>query len=208
MAIKIYLIVVLGIGTTIIFNSCGKNGLGCANTTYNFQIGENVTPSKDSIRISDTMYLNVNTLTKLKDLQSGNIVDYSNAGNLGNVVSLLRFLPSKKEVGAIINFQLIMLKGSKVNSIDPSTNQEVLFKEENGYYKFNMAIIPKDTGRYVITISNAANVYRKNDKCTKANFLIDFQSTDQHYNLFNLWRPDLTLDESGKKKVYYFKVYR
>lgn len=208
MAIKInWIVVFFGISTIIIFNSCGKNGIGCANTTYNFQIGENVVSSKDSIRIGDTIYLKVNTSTKLTDLQFGNVIDYSNATNLGNVIGLLRFLPARKEAGAINNFQLIMLKGSKVNSIDPSTNQEVLFGEENGNYKFSMAVIPKDTGRYVLTISNAANVYRKNDKCTKANFFIDFQGINQHFYLLQLWRPDLTLDESGKKKVYYFKVY-
>lgn len=200
-------IILIGLYTIIILNSCGKNGLGCANTTYNFEIGENLFPGKDSIRLGDTMYLNVNTSTKLKDLQSGNVVDYSNAGNLGNVVTILRILPAKKDIGAISNFHLLMLKGQKGYSIDPLSQQVVLFGEESGYYVFNMAIVPKDTGRYVLNISNAANVYKKNDPCTKAGFTIDFRATDQHFYLLSSWRPDLTLDEAGKKKVYYFKVY-
>lgn len=190
-----------------IFGTCKKGGLGCADTVYSFQISENVTPDKDSIQIGDTIFLNVNVPTKLNDLQSGNLVDYSNAGNLGNVVSLLRFLPANEYRGAISNFNLIILKGTEVNSIDPLSQKDVLFGEENGFYKFSMAVIPKDTGRYVLTIGNAANVYRKNDKCTKASFTIDFQSTNQHFYFLQLWRPDLILDEKGKKKVYYFKVY-
>ena len=190
-----------------IFGTCKKGGLGCADTVYSFQIGENVTPDKDSIRIGDTIFLNVNAPTKLNDLQSGNLIDYSGAANFGNVIGLLRFLPGHQSRGAINDFNLLVVKGTKVNSIDPLTNQEVLFTEENGSYKFSMAVIPKDTGRYVLTISNAANVYRKNNKCTKASFTIDFQSTNQHFYFLQLWRPDLILDERGKKKVYYFKVY-
>lgn len=68
-------------------------------------------------------------------------------------------------------------------------------------------MIPKDTGRYVITISDAVNVYRKNDKCTKASFSINFSQTNQHFYLLNEWRPDLILDDNGKRHVYYFKVY-
>lgn len=202
-----WIIISIGFCVIIIINSCGEKGLGCADTTYNFQIGESVNPDKDSIRVGDTLYLKVNTLTKLKDLQSGNVVDYSNVGNLGNVITILRILPAKKDIGAISNFHLLMLKGQKGYSIDPSSQQVVLFGEESGYYVFNMAIVPKDTGRYVLNISNAANVYKKNDPCTKAGFTIDFRATDQHFYLLSSWRPDLTLDEAGKKKVYYFKVY-
>lgn len=195
------------IAMTSIFSTCKKGGLGCANTIYSFQIGESISPDKDSIRVGDTIFLNVNTPAKLNDIQSGSLIDYSNANNLGNVVTMLRFIPGNVFQGAINNFNLLTLKGSKVNSVDPLSQQEVLFGEENGNYKFSLAIIPKDTGRYVLTISNAANVYRKNDNCTKASFTINFESTNQHFYLLNLWRPDLILDDSGKKKVYYFKVY-
>lgn len=186
----------------LFFNNCGKD---CVNTTYRFSIDESINPDKALIYVGDTIFLNVNANTTLKDLSSGVSIDYSKAQNLGNVVSLLKFLPANKSQGAIGDFNLIVQKGSKVNSIDPTTNQEVLFNQEDNFYKFKMAIIPKDTGRYVLTISNAANVYRKND-CTKAGFEISFNMTDQHFNLLKLWRPDLTLDEINKSKVYYFQV--
>ncbi len=192
---------------TSIYSTCKKGGLGCANAIYSFKISENLTPDKDSILIGDTIFLKVNALTNLNDLQSGNLVDYSNVTNLGNVVTFLRFLSPDKVQGAINNFKLIMLKGAKVNSVDPLSQQEVLFGEESGAYKLNLAIVAKDTGRFVITIGNSANVYRKNDNCTKANFTISFDGVDQHFYLLHLWRPDLVLDEQGKTKVYYFKVF-
>ena len=199
-------IVLLIIITSCTFSTCKKGGLNCASTVYFFQIDETVTPDKDSLRIGDTLYLEVNTPSKLMDEKRGTSIDYNNTANLGNVVTLLQFLDSNTTSGAINNFTLFLLKGEKVNSVDPSSQQQVLFTEENGNYVFKLALIPKDTGRYVLTISNAANVYRKNDECTKASFEIDFHSTNQHFYFLNLWRPDLTLDEAGKLKVYYFKV--
>jgi len=198
---------ILFIGFCSIYGTCKKGVLGCANTVYSFRINETIFPDRDSIRVGDTIYLNVNASTKLIDLQRNDTVQYDNTSNLGNVVTILKFLPDNKDGGAIQNFNLIVIKGTKVETIHPLSQQEVGFVEENGNYKFKMAIVAKDTGRYVITISNAANVYRKNDYCTKASFTINIDSTNQHFYLLNLWSPSDTLDEEGKKRVYYFKVY-
>ncbi len=208
MLTKIFIVVILLItAMATIFSTCKKGGLGCANTVYNFQIGESVGPDKDSIRIGDTIFLAVNAPNKLIDLHTGALVDYSNASNLGNVVSIFKFLPGNNSPGAINNFQLVLLKGTEVSAVDPLSQKEVLFAEESGLYKFNLAIVAKDTGRYVLTIGNAANVSRKNDQCTKAGFTINFEATDQHFYFLYFWRPDLVLDDQGKTKVYYFKVY-
>ena len=207
MATKIYTIaILLLIAMATTFSTCKKGGLGCANTVYNFQIGETITPDKDSIHIGDTLFLKVLTSSTLNDLHSGQLIDYSNTSNLGNVATILKFTNSQTP-GAINDFNLTILEGAKVGSIDPASEQEFSFAESYGNYYFLLSIVPKDTGRYVITIGDAANVYRKNDKCTKANFSIDFAQTSQHFYLLNEWRPDLTLDDNGKRHVYYFKVY-
>jgi hypothetical protein len=204
---KIYaLSVLLVIGFTTTFSTCKKGGLGCANTVYNFQIPETLFPDKDSIRVDDTLYLKVDASSMVTDLQSGNLIDYSNTSNLGNVITILKF-SGNETLGAINDFNLNILNGSKVGAIDQASEEEVLFSEKNNNYMFLISAIPKDTGRYVITIGDAANVYRKNDQCTKANFAINFSQTDQHFYLLNKWRPDLTLDNNGKRHVYYFKVY-
>jgi hypothetical protein len=69
-----------------------KRGLGCANTVYNFQIGETIIPDKDSVHIGDTLFLKVFTSAALNEFQTGRLIDYSNTSNLGNVVTILRFI--------------------------------------------------------------------------------------------------------------------
>ncbi len=208
MTTKIFTVVVLIIiSMATIFSTCNKGGLGCANALYNFNIPESITPDKDSIQIGDTLFLNVSTSSSLSDLQRGTVINYSNTENLGNVVTLLRFAPLNTDVGAINNFKFIFKKGSQIKAIDPLSQMDVLFDEGNGSYIFSLAIIANDTGRYALTIGDAADVYRKNDKCTKANFSINFQNTNQHFYWLNEWRPDLTLDDNSKRHVYYFKVY-
>lgn len=207
MGTKIYTFVFLFFVLNMtMFSTCRKGGFDCANTVYTFQIGEQITPDKDSIRVGDTLVLKMTAPTNLTDMQSGRTISYGNAENLGNIVTFLRLFPMNQSYGAMKNFTLSVIKGRTVNTVAEQGQLEVLFSEENEKYVFDLLIVPRDTGRYAITIGNAANVYRKNDKCTKASFEIDFQNTDQHFYFLQLWRPDLTLDERGKRKVYYFKV--
>ena len=121
-----------------IFSTCKKGGLGCASAVYNFQIGENIGPDSDSIKINDTIFLKVNASTKLNDLQTGILVNYSNTSNLGNVITLLRFLPDNAVTGAINSFNLTLLKGTEVMAVDPLSQKDVLFGEEHGNYIFSL----------------------------------------------------------------------
>ena len=75
-------VILLIIAMASIFSTCKKGGLGCASAVYNFQIGENIGPDSDSIKINDTIFLKVNASTKLNDLQTGILVNYSNTSNL------------------------------------------------------------------------------------------------------------------------------
>ena len=187
--------------------SC-KNTICADANNYSFNINVQAYPSKDSIQVGDTIWLESNSPTQLKDSLMGNVIDYSGAKNLGTLITLLQFGSGANVIGAIKNFNINAVKGARFgNSTDPSSNEEYLFIEENNSFKLKIAIIAKDTGRFVLSVSNAAGVYKSNDVCTKASFEIDFQNTDQHFYLLQLWRPDLMLDELGKPKVYYFKVY-
>ena len=209
MVTKIKLIAVVAlIYATTVFSTCNKTILGCSEESHSFQINAIAYPDKDSIHIGDTLWLEVNAPTTLKDVFSGKMMDYSGAANLGTVVTLLQFFPDKNTSGAINNFYFFIQQGSKSsNTVDPLSNQVLLVSEVNGSYKLKLGLIPSKIGNYVLTISNATNVYRKNDKCAKASFTIDFSETNQHFYLLKLWRPDLVLDDLGKSKVYYFKVY-
>ncbi|MBS1610946.1 MAG: hypothetical protein JSS70_19765 [Bacteroidetes bacterium] len=164
-------------------------------------------PDKDSIHISDTIWLSVANSTTLQDISSGTSINFGGAKNLGTLITLLQFNNDNLIDGAINKFQLLLIEGSNYpNVTDPASRREYIFTEQRDTYRFKLGIIPADTGRFVLTVSDAANVYRDNDKCTKAGFEIDYQNTNQHFYFLNIWRPDLVLDDLGKKKVYYFKV--
>ncbi len=191
---------------TMIYATCSKKN-NCTQSSNSFALKMKIYPDADSIVVGDTLWLELNEPAILKDLVTNQLVDYSNASNLGNVIGFLEFLPGTDYTGVVSKFKVIVYKGQQLGTtITPSTYREYLFEESNGFYKLKLAIIPLDTGRFVLTIGNAANVYRRNDNCTKASFQINFDSTNQHFFYLQQWRPDLILDEPGKKKVYYFKV--
>lgn len=204
--IKRYAIVLI-IFTTMVNATCLKK-IDCTQSYNSFVLKMRAYPDTDSIAVGDTLWLELNEPTKLKDITTNQEVDYSGAANLGNVIGFLKFVPGINDsYGAVSNFKVITFEGQPGgNTINPLIDKEFLFKESNGFYKLKLAIIPLDTGRYVLNISNAANVYRRNDNCTKASFQINFDSTNQHFFYLQQWRPDLILDNVGKKKVFYFKV--
>ncbi len=188
------------------FSNC-KRKYGCAETKYSFEIGASVLADRDSIRIGDTVWLKVQEPVRLNDLTSRAVIDYSKAANLGTLVSLYEFLSGTASRGAVLDFSFILKSGSIVNNNkDPASFKEFLFVEKNGFYIFELGLVANKVGRFVLTISDATNVYRTTDACTKASFAINFKQTNQHFYFIGQWRPDLTLDDQGKKKVYYFKV--
>ena len=87
---------------------------------------------------------------------------------------------------------------------NPNTLQirEFQFVQQNDRYLFKLGIIPKEVGVFGVGFSNAANVYRKNDACTKANFTINFKGTNQHYYL----NPNFQGGPPPTGGDYYFKV--
>lgn len=199
----------LAICFLIIFNGCGKKF--CASTTYNFKDSVKAYPDKDSIHINDTIWIELNIPTKLKDLTTGEMIDYSGAGNLGTAINFVRLnggtISKPGSTPAANDFNLIIKEGSLVNNPQPDFVREFLFIEENNLYKFKVGVIPKKLGLYGLGLSNAANVYRNSDKCTKASFEMPFKNTNQHLYLLEQSRPGYVVDGLEATNGYYFKVY-
>lgn len=180
-----------------------KKRFGCADTVYNFEIGVKAYPDSDSINIGDTIWFEINTPDILRDKQTNALIDYSGVENLGSVISLQKLNNNSFTIKALNKFKLILLKGTKVNNtIDPDLFNEYLFDDKNGYYQFKLGITPLETGIYGLIFSNAANVYRKSDKCSKASFVINFIQTNQHYYL----NPNFQGGPTPVGGDYYFKV--
>lgn len=205
-------ITLIGLYLIIIFNSCGKNGSGCASTTYNFQTGVKAYPDRDSIHVGDTIWFESNIPTSLNDISTKQLIDYSGAGNLGTVISLDKFTggsisdPGTKS--AANEFNYVLLKGIDVqNNILPDRIKEYLFSEVGNQYFFKIGIIPKKVGTYIFGIDNPKNVYRNSNKCTKATYFINFENTNQHLYLYQKNRPGYTIEGLELTNAYCFKVY-
>ena len=187
---------------TCIYSTCKKNG-SCTESRYSFEINVKAIPNLDSIRINDTIWVIIDESTNLLDKTTNSFVNYTNAANLGSVIAFQKtvFSPVLNFVPAADKFNFKLVEGTETSNIDPSSLREYLFLEKDFNYKFKLGIVPKDTGVFRFFFSNAANVYRKNDNCTKAFFEINFKETNQHRYLIPGFGGNTT-----KGGDYYFKV--
>ena len=152
------------------------------------------------VLIGDTVWFEVNTPSLLKDV-NGQMVDYSTAANLGSAVSFHALSEDKQfTIKSVNKFAFLLKEGTQLRITDDLI--EYNFSEKNGNYVFKLGIIAKEKGTYGLIFSNAANVYRNNDKCTKASFNINFHNTNQHYNL----NPNFQGGPIPVGGDYYFKV--
>lgn len=213
MATKLITLIVLLIAAmATTFSTCKKGGLGCANAVYSFQIGGQAYPDADSIPFEDTIWIEINMSANLTDVSSNEVIDYSGAVNLSNALSFVKLIGggSISNPGAIYaanEFEIDVIEGKRVNNAFDEGIREYLFVERENQYKLKLAVIPKQIGIYSIGLSNSVNVYRRADKCTKANFEIEFKDTNQHLYLLQSNRPGYTISDYERRHLYCFKVY-
>jgi len=181
---------------------CNKK-FNCAENVYGFDLGIKAYPDKDSINVGDTLWLEVNSPTTLKDFRSGSMVDYSGAENLGSFIAFSKVEgATPKWVDAANKFNYKLIYGQDVTRSHFELGHEYTFIERNKQFQFLLAIIPKEKGTFRLGFSNAANVYRQKDKCTKANFNLNFKNTNQHYYLSPFYQGGTFAGGD-----YYFEVY-
>ena len=181
MAIKkhTFILSFLGLSLLNLQFQCHKT-IGCTETVYNFELGIQAYPDNDSINIGDTIWLEVNVPTTFTDIQTGRAIDYSNAANLGSAIGLIELLGNSNSRESANDFSYFLAKGRSINNPNQNLIREYSFEELNSKYIFKLGVIPAKTGVYRISVSDAANVYRQEDKCTEASFRINFKSTNQH----------------------------
>jgi hypothetical protein len=184
--------------------NCTKLPFDCAKTVYSFQLPVKAFPDKDTINIGDTIWLEINERTLIRDGVSGEMTDYSGAENLGTVIALGRYNDSMKswvnENPQNFKFVILNSHGKLVNQTDIGT--EFTFSEQENSFLFSLAVIPLKKGLFSLLLVDARNVFRASDKCTKASFSIIFENTNQHYPLNPFYIPG-TNPRGGD---YYFYV--
>lgn len=182
---------------------CNKR-FGCEKNVYGFAIGIKAYPDKDNLMVGDTIWFEINEPTTLRDTQTGRMIDYSNAANLGSAIGFQALSPASGQftIAAAQKFKLVAVQGTETANSNPDLYHEFLFAEISNTYLFQLGVIPKETGTFSVVFSNAANVYRKNDNCPKASFGLNFENTNQHYYL----NPNFQGGPTPVGGNYYFKV--
>lgn len=210
MATNLKLVATLSIVALVTIQSTCKKRLDCFNQMYSFTIGSKVFPDKDSIHVGDTIWLDVNTPCRFIDMSANKEVEYSGAENLGLGIQLAKFtggtISNPGGEDAANSFDYKVTYGQLLTNPNTNLVREFKFLEENGLYKLRVGVVPKQIGIFSLAISNAANVYRKGDKCTKASFKITYANTDQHLYLYQANRPGYEISEYERTHMYCFKV--
>jgi hypothetical protein len=182
-------------------NTCRKGGFGCAENIYSFGANASIINYTDSINTGDTIWLEIISPITQRDGINGQIITYRKASNLGVAFGIGELIvPTIKD--ASNDFHYILKKGSLVPNPNSSI-REFNFFEGSKDYEFLIGIVPIKKGIFSLGLSNAANVYRKDDECTKASYRISFIDTEQHlYYITQVFGivPD------GTERTYCFKV--
>ena len=190
--------IILLVAISTIYATCKKN---CLTATYAFKIGVKAIPNLDSINIGDTIWLDINEPTTLQSLESGALINFSNATNLGSNIGFQEVLSATQFRNAANDFSFKLISGTETLNTNPQLFRAYLFAEQNNRYVFKLGVVPLTVGVYRLVLGNAANVVRNNSNCERASFQIDFQQTDQHFYFF----PGGAGTPPGGG-AYYFKV--
>ncbi len=208
---KIILIVVIIFATTI-SSTCKKKFICADSNTYTFINNyAKAYPDKDSIQIGDTLWIQINMPTILKDITTNTMTDFSNAVSVGNTFGVGLFTGGSESdpgvTGAVNKFDYLVAKGQLIDNSILNERIQFQFSKANDSFFLKVGAIPKMTGIYYLAISDDAGVHRKGDPCTKAAFEFQFANTDQHFYFLQNNRPGYTISDYERQHIYCFKVY-
>ena len=189
-------------------STCKKND--CIRTENAFQMTAKAFPDYDSIPKNDTIWFEITSPKVFTDINTGKVVDFSNAVNFSNIFYMYKFIG-----GDILNpgvvpagnpFEQKVIGGTYLGSLLPDRLKEYKFLETSDKYSIKIGFVPKDTGVFSITIADPANVYTQSDQCNKSSFRTSFSNTSQHIYFLQNNRPGYTITESELRHHYCFKV--
>jgi len=209
--IKLTMVVTTLFVTTI--NSTCKKGQVCAdNNTYTFINNyAKAYPDSDSIRVGDTLWIEISMPTTLKDELTNTMIDFSDAVSVGNTFSIDVFVGGNVNnpgtAYAANNFNYYVINGQSLNSPNPDRTRQYTFAKMGGLFVLKVGVIAKSIGIYSLAISDDAGVHEKGDNCTKASFAFKYANTNQHLYYYQNNRPGYVISDYERQHMYCFKVY-
>lgn len=208
MVIKNLLCPILALHTLFLLESCNKY---CSSITAGHPISLNggytlYSPTRDSINIGDTIFLNVTVPEKLIENANNSSIDFSSANNMVPNISFSSLKGVQSQTGALDSFILIKQVGSfSVNSLLPEFSVSVIFDEQGGNYFFSLGCIAQKRGVYLITVSDIPDASKN---CTHAAISIVSNSSDSHLHyLKDIYYGGGAILPIDSTHSYCFKVY-
>lgn len=169
-----------------------------------------VYPDYKEVQTGDTLWMYLRSPKRFIDAISGQEIDFSNAANLGVDITFYQFAEDSNGAKylnpAVKYFNYHLVKGRFLpDDRGSSYNLDYNFQESDSTYEFQLGIVPKSKGEFLISPYDVSNVYRKNARCPRAAFQITLTHTNQHLDIYNDFRPGFEL--AYEKRLYYcFKV--
>ena len=169
--------------------NCSKD---CTAIYYKFELPVKIVPDTDTLQLGDSLTIIIDESNSFVELQSGTLVPFKRAANLGSAISFgRRDLTTGSFEYAANDFDFTMLKGKSVKSTNSSISRGYLFIEKNNRYRFHLVIKPKKPGLYQMVFSHSNNTYRESAPCDKANFTINLKETSHNRHLLGYTGEDL-----------------
>lgn len=190
----------------IIINS-GCPSKSCVEAKYQFYMQQSFSIERDSILVSDTLWLYSSHSTTFRDSVSGNQIDFSNS-QIGVNLSILNFPDtSQSPIGAIYNFNFINVFGRELSNVNlPTQNKGFIYDETNGNYTLKLGFIAKVRGIYAFFLGNSNGVIKNNHSCEKAGIEITNSNSNNHLYYYQNFRPGYEIPSYEKTHIYCVKV--
>lgn len=203
MKVQIFIVGSL-LANIIIFSGCVKN---CKEVKYYFSMNQVFLPEKDSIFVSDTVWLTSSHSTTFNDTITNHEVNFSNA-QLGTNIRILSFSDSLRSyVGVVDNFEEIKVFGTETgNNNIPKENKGVHYEEKDGKYLLKFGFIAKKRGTYLFSVGNDISVIRSNNGCEKADVQITNANANNHIYIIQNWFPGYEIPNYERTHSYCFTV--